>query len=111
MAKVTTWVNRTSGKETNRVTVRIEHRMALSDMVNGLCSEHARNFIEGDDELPESLSAAKIIDTVRDQYEYWGTNAVWTWVDELGYDESKTYTEWAERLIIAAFPEMGENRG
>lgn len=108
MAKVTTWENST-GALMNAITIRISHDLALSELVDGLCSKYIRHGTN--EEIPESLTKAQIVAAVKEQYAHYGTNAVWTWVESGGYhmtdDEARA---WAERLIIAAFPEMGEHR-
>jgi hypothetical protein len=107
---VRTWTNRITGKLTNRVTIRVEHRLNLSELIDGLCSAHVRNMPSGElEQLPEQISAPRILETVRDEYEQHGTNNVWTWSESTGEDEEEC-REWAQRLIVAAFPEMGENQ-
>ncbi|WJV49897.1 hypothetical protein [Streptomyces flavofungini] len=107
---VRTWKNRNSGKLTNRITVRVEHHLCLAEMVDALCSEYVRNvLVEELETLPERLSAKRVLEAVRAQYEYYGTNAVWTWSDDVPL-ESDDCRAWAERVIIAAFPEMAKNQ-
>lgn len=107
MAKVTTWQTNT-GALMNAITIRISHDLALSELVDGLCSKYIRH---GDEEPPESLTPAKIIETVKEQYAHYGTNAVWTWVESgAHYMTNDEAREWAEGIIIAAFPGMGEHR-
>lgn len=111
MAKVTTWEVGPDRRLTNMVTVRATFDLSLNEMVDGLCSKYIRNGAD-EIELPESLSAAQILDTIRAEYAHYGMNATWTWCESGTFhmtdDEAR---EWAERLIIAAFPEMGKNRG
>ncbi|MGI5404184.1 hypothetical protein ACQEVG_32980 [Streptomyces sp. CA-135486] len=107
---VRTWTNRLTGKVTNRITIRVEHRLNLSELVDGLCSAYVRNMPSGElEQLPEQLSATRILETVRDEYEQHGTANVWTWSESTGEDDNEC-REWAQRIIFAAFPEMEENQ-
>jgi hypothetical protein len=93
--------------------VRIEQRLSLSEMVNGLCSKYVRNvpLDEMDARRPARLSAAKIVEAVRDEYAYYGTNAVWTWADSLCTDDADEASAWARGVILAAFPDLGVHEG
>lgn len=109
MANVRTWVQRDTGKYTNRITVRIEHHLCLEELINGLCSAYCRNHVEEDDgPLPNRLSQEKILESVRDEYAAWGTNAVWAWADRNPDEEA--HHAWARDIIVAAFPEMAKNQ-
>ncbi|MGW6602875.1 hypothetical protein [Streptomyces sp. NPDC055036] len=95
---------------TNRITIRVEHRLNLTELVDGLCSSYVRNMPSGGlEELPEQLSATRILEMVRDEYEQHGTANVWTWSESTGEDNSEC-RKWAQRIIFVAFPEMEENQ-
>lgn len=104
---IRTWVNRKTGVLTNRMTIRISHDLSLSEMVDGLASSYGRSG----EPLPIGLSASKIRDGVRDEYAYYGTNAVWTWADGESEWRVEEVRAWAEAEIIRAFPGLAENRG
>ncbi|MFF7198290.1 hypothetical protein ACFZAM_31855 [Streptomyces sp. NPDC008079] len=106
---VRTWKNRETGKETNRITIRVEHRLKLGELVDGLCSSYARNAVSGELELPPSLSPGRILEAVREEYEEHGFVNVWTWSESTGVDEEEC-RQWALGLILATFPEMAENQ-
>lgn len=107
---VRTWKNRETGKLTNRITIRVEHRLNLAEMVNGLCSAYARHLASEEmDELPNQLSAPRILEAIREEYEQHGTANVWTWSESTGADNAEC-SEWARRVILTAFPEMEENQ-
>lgn len=104
---IRTWFNRKTGVLTNRMTIRVSHDLSLSELIDGLASSYARSG----EPLPTGLSASKIRDEVRDEYAYYGTNAVWTWADGESERHVEEVRAWAEAEIIRAFPELGENRG
>lgn len=90
---------------------RIVLQLEVHELVDGLCSKYFRNRTDGDDPLPDVLSAEEIVTAVKDEYAYYGTNAVWTWFEE-GFDhdtirDENAAREWAEGLILTAFPELG----
>lgn len=111
MSRVRTWINNVTGKHTNRITVRIEHRLSLSDMVSGLASRYGRHVIDGEGLHLPQLSESEILETIKEEYEMCGTNALWTWSDHTDEMYITAIQLWAEDVIIQAFPEMGENRG
>lgn len=103
-----TWVTKVSGRLTNRMTVRISHDLSLSELVDGLA---AAITLDDQEELPDTLSAKKIREMVRDSYAYYGTNAVWAWADCEDETTVERTRAWCEARIIEAFPAMGEHRG
>ncbi|QCX75729.1 hypothetical protein C9F11_10245 [Streptomyces sp. YIM 121038] len=106
---VRTWVNRRTGKHTKRITAQVVHHLSLDDMANALCSAYARNTpAEELGSLPERLPITRIMEAVREQYETYGTNAVWTWSDDARDVDQETCRGWAKRVIVAALPEMAE---
>lgn len=110
MSRVRTWVNNLTGDRTNRITVRIEHRMSLSELETGLGSRYARHHGDGDPlELPR-LTGAQILEVVREEYELYGTNAVWTWTERKDDMIVRAVELWAEDVIVQAFPEMDKHR-
>jgi hypothetical protein len=74
----------------------------LEDLINGLCSKHARSWTE-DTPLPAELTETELIDTVKEEFEYHGTSWVWTWVNDVGHTDA---IEEARRLILAVFPDL-----
>lgn len=109
LPKVTTWRNRTTGKETNRITMRREDHLCLTEMIDGLCSKYVRNRCDDDAPLPDTLSGRAVMESVKEQYDMYGTNATWTWSDDLSSEDAQKYSDWARALILAVWPEMGEN--
>lgn len=105
---VRTWRDRITGKLTNRITIRVEHRLNLQEMVDGLCSALVRNVPVDELTYPEMRSAALILEDIRHEYETRGTDAVWTWSEMTCADVDECQA-WARRLIIGAFPDMVEN--
>lgn len=79
----------------------------LDDLINGLCSKYWRHRYPDDDPLPDHLTIDEIVDVTKEQYEHYGTNAVWTWTEE-GLDEegSKEAHAWARRLILTVLPDI-----
>lgn len=104
---IRTWINRKTGALTNRMTIRVSHDLSLSQMVDGLASAYGRSG----DPLPAGLSASRIREEVRDEYAFYGTNAVWTWADGESEQHIEEVRAWAEAVIIKAFPDLAENRG
>ena len=102
--KVITWVNRITGRKTNRVEVRVTHRLSLDEMADALLRHY-----HDSDERPASLSAKKILDAVRESYEMYGTNAVWAWSDSYGMDEAEDLRRWARGVILRVAPELGDH--
>jgi hypothetical protein len=84
---------------------RIVLQLDLEEVIDGLCSRFIRNRCEEDGPLPDSMTREEILEIVRREYRYYGTNAAWTWTESPQQDV-KTSREWARRLIIAVFPEM-----
>ena len=90
---------------------RIVLQLEVHELVDGLCSKYFRNRTDGDDPLPDVLTVEEIVTAVKDEYAYYGTNAVWAWREE-GFDhdtirDENEAREWAKDLILSAFPELG----
>lgn len=111
MSRVTTWITKASGVLTNRIGIRITHDLTLSELINGLGSRYGRNVQDvSDTEFPQ-LSRKDMMEAIKDEYTYYGTSAVWTWVDHADSGVIKAVELWAEDLILQHFPEMAEHRG
>jgi hypothetical protein len=104
MANIITWINKKTGVLTKRLTIRVEHRLDLHSMSTAL----VQGWLSTDsfESFPETMSAKAILEMVREAYEVYGTNAVWTWADEYGYDEVQAMQERASLVILAAFPDF-----
>lgn len=85
---------------------RTKWEFELSALVTGLCSQYWRNRTDEDEPLPDHLSLDEIIDIVKEQYEHYGTNAVWTWGDEVHWEEVQEADAWARRLVLAVLPDI-----
>lgn len=110
MSRVTTWITNATGALTNRIGIRISHDLTLSQMVTGLGSRYGRNVAHEDLELPQ-LGRAEMVETIKEEYAFYGTNAVWTWTDRADEMSVKAVELWAEDLILKHFPKMDEHRG
>lgn len=106
---VRTWIHRTSGQKTNRLTLRIEYHMDLNEMIDGLCSKYAPTSPTVEN-APESLTGLKISDIVREEYSYHGVGNVGAWVDGIPSEEAQAWRRWAEGVIVEALPPLGEYR-
>lgn len=85
---------------------RTKWQFELDDLIIGLCSHYWRDRTDDDDPLPETLTINEIVETVKEQHTRWGTNAVWTWGDELDEQDSEEAHAWARRLILAILPDL-----
>lgn len=93
------------GEQVRWVEPHIVLQLELHELIDGLCSAYVRNRVDGDGPLPLSMSADKILRTVKEEYERYGFNAVWTWGEQTSQDEEAA-RRWAESLILFAFPEL-----
>ncbi len=96
-----------NGERVHWIETRPRRDYTLSSLADGLCSHYIRNRVEDGTEepLPTSLTAAKIVEIAHQEYDAYGTNAVWTWSDGNHTDiDDEQARDWAERLILAALP-------
>lgn len=91
------------------VEQHITYQWELEDLVNGLCSKYIRDRVDEDEALPSRLTRAQVVDTVKEQYRYWGINAVWTWSDDC--DNAEDGRDWATRIILAVLPDIEVPKG
>lgn len=110
MSRVTTWINNAMGTLSNRVGIRISHDLTLSEMITGLGSQYGRNVPSGEEpELPQ-LSRKEMVEAIKAEYAYYGTNAVWTWTESADAYQKYAVELWAEDLILKHYPEMDKHR-
>lgn len=85
---------------------RTTWQFELQDLVYGLGSHYWRDRCEGDEPPPEELSASGVIAIVKQEYERYGTNAVWTWTDHLEEGEYEKAEAWARAVILRVLHEL-----
>lgn len=85
-----------------------KRELKIEDLIDGLCSHYIRNRVDDEPEpLPDTLTLSSILRTVHTEFDYYGTNAVWTWSDgRLSDEEAFAAREWARGLILAVLPEL-----
>lgn len=93
-----------TGAITPRLHLRIDHRLDLGQVIDGLCSRYWTNYSDGREIPPVSLTADEILEAVRNEYASYGLSNVWSWCDGVDY-EDKART-WAIELIGEAIPEL-----
>lgn len=83
-----------------------KREFTLNDLIDGLCSRYIRNRTPDDTEtLPVCLSKTAIIRTAHEEFDAYGTNATWTWVENNPSDmTSEQARAWAERLVLVVLP-------
>ncbi|MFB7858815.1 hypothetical protein [Rhodococcus qingshengii] len=90
------------------MSVRLTLDLTLENIGDALCSSLVRYRLDDEGPLPVRISRARIMEMIREEYEYRGMPGVGTWSDELNYQETCDYAEWARGVVLDAFPEMRE---